>query len=120
MLVLTIRQSKEHKFRLIFRVALDIMPVQASAVPCERVFSSSKETDTLRRSNLDPILMEVLQVLKYFYRSDRLAFTEGLMANEEELMVVDLEPNVIQEMLMSGRVEELAALIDASMGKEPQ
>ncbi|CDO76288.1 hypothetical protein BN946_scf184917.g4 [Trametes cinnabarina] len=52
-------------FPYLFRVALDILPVQASSVTSERVFSSSKETDTLRRTGLDAAMMEILQVLKY-------------------------------------------------------
>jgi hypothetical protein len=34
-------------------------------VPCERVFSSSKETTTPRRNKLKPTLVEALQLLKY-------------------------------------------------------
>ncbi len=37
----------------------------ASAVASERVFSSSKETDRLRRSRLSGAMMEVLQVVKF-------------------------------------------------------
>ncbi|KIY65974.1 hypothetical protein CYLTODRAFT_329297, partial [Cylindrobasidium torrendii FP15055 ss-10] len=61
-------------YPILFGLALDIMPVQASAVPCEHVFSSSKETDSDKRSRLSPALMEVLQVLKSFYRNKRLSF----------------------------------------------
>ncbi|EIW65091.1 uncharacterized protein TRAVEDRAFT_90228, partial [Trametes versicolor FP-101664 SS1] len=52
-------------FPYLFHVALDILPVPASSVASERVFSSSKETDTLRRTGLDAAMMEILQVLKY-------------------------------------------------------
>ncbi|KDQ21136.1 hypothetical protein BOTBODRAFT_89441, partial [Botryobasidium botryosum FD-172 SS1] len=72
-------------FPLLFRVALDVLPAQASAVPCERVFSSSKETITPRRNSLDAETTEILQVLKFIYRQDRLVFTER-MASEEELL----------------------------------
>jgi hypothetical protein len=44
---------------------MDILPIQASAVPCERVFSSSKETTTDRRNNLGPRMVEALQLLKF-------------------------------------------------------
>lgn len=37
----------------------------------ERVFSSSKETDTMRRSKLSGNTMEMLQVVKYSLRSRR-------------------------------------------------
>ena len=43
-----------------YRVALDILPVQASSVACERVFSLSKETITMRRNRLSVELMEIL------------------------------------------------------------
>ena len=51
-------------------VALDVLPAQASAVSCERMFSSSKETDTLCRNRLSPEVMEALQILKYFYKQE--------------------------------------------------
>ena len=35
-----------------FKVALDILPVKASAISCECIFSSSKEACTMRRSLL--------------------------------------------------------------------
>ncbi|KAJ6466077.1 hypothetical protein DFH09DRAFT_885237, partial [Mycena vulgaris] len=69
----------------LFRVALDVLPVQASAVPCERVFSSSKETDALRRGNLSPPVMEMLQIPKFIYRGGRLSFADEWVATEEEL-----------------------------------
>ena len=65
-------------------MALDYLPIQASSVPCERVFSSSKETCTARRSRITPELMEALQVLKYHVKqSNSLDFSEGMTAEEE-------------------------------------
>ena len=66
---------------------MDVLPAQASAVPCERVFSSSKETCTLRRSRISPQLMETLQVLKFAHKRDHLNFTVGLVAQEEDYML---------------------------------
>ncbi|KAJ7039417.1 hypothetical protein C8F04DRAFT_930327, partial [Mycena alexandri] len=97
-----------------YKTALDVLPVQASAVPCERVFSSSKETDTLRRSSLSPVTMEILQLLKFKFRNDRLTFTEGLLCTEEELSVIDVAPEVLDELLSGGKIVELMALIDSS------
>jgi len=51
---------------------MDILPAQASAVPCERLFSSSKETCTPRRNRINPELMEALQILKFSFRSKTL------------------------------------------------
>jgi hypothetical protein len=53
------------------------LPIQASAVPCEHVFSSSVETDTKKCNCISPRLMEVLQMVKFHLKKDRLNFTHG-------------------------------------------
>ncbi|KAJ8078365.1 hypothetical protein PM082_000572 [Marasmius tenuissimus] len=55
--------ANKTRWDLIFRVTVDVLPAQASAVPCERVFSSSKQTDASQRSNLSPEMFEILQIL---------------------------------------------------------
>ena len=58
---------------------MDILPIQGSAVPCERVFSSAKETMTPRRNRIIAELMEALQLLKFSIKKGRhLNFTRGL------------------------------------------
>jgi hypothetical protein len=44
---------------------MDILPIQATSVPCERVFSASKETTTARRNRLKPKIVQALQILKF-------------------------------------------------------
>ena len=70
----------------IFKIALDYLPVQASSVPCERVFSSSADTDTKKRNRIKSDLMEALQLLKYGYKKERLHFTAHLLTAEEEMI----------------------------------
>lgn len=94
-----------------YRVALDILPMQASAVPCERVFSSSKETMASRRCNLSPQTMEILQVLKYIFRQDRLDFMEGLVLEEQELADMEVSDTVLGELLAHGKFTEALALL---------
>ena len=63
---------------------MDILPIQVSSVPCERVFSSSKETITAKRNSISPPLMEALQLLKYATKKGRgMSFIEGLDEAEE-------------------------------------
>jgi hypothetical protein len=79
---------------------MDILPIQASSVPCERVFSSSKETITARRNSLSPQLVEALQLLKFSTKQGRgMNFTQGwkkedeiadLVRREEEQPIEDL------------------------------
>ena len=66
-------------------MALDYLPIQASSVASERVFSSSAETDTKRQNRIHPVLMEALQMLKFLLKQWRLNFTDGWAVTEEEL-----------------------------------
>ncbi|KAN0114259.1 Ribonuclease H-like domain containing protein [Russula decolorans] len=50
---------------------------EASSVPCERVFSSAKETDTVKCNRIHPVLMEALQTLKFSLKKERFNFTSG-------------------------------------------
>ena len=68
---------------------MDYLPIQASSVPCERVFSSSAETDVKKRNRLKPEFMEALQILKYSLKTKRLSFTEDLVIPEDRLMGLD-------------------------------
>jgi hypothetical protein len=67
-------------------MAMDYLPIQASAVPCERVFSSSSETDTKKRNRIKPELFEALQILKFGIKRDRLSFTEDIITSEESMI----------------------------------
>jgi len=77
-------QEHQHRYPRIFRLAMDIIPIQASSVPCERVFSSGKQTMAPRRSRISAQLMESLQILKFSIRKGGvLTFTEGMSWNDE-------------------------------------
>ena len=43
--------------------------------------------------------MEVLQITKYLYRSQRLDFTTGLLATEEECSILDVPASTLADML---------------------
>jgi hypothetical protein len=64
---------------------MNLVAAQATSVPCEHVFSASKETTTARRNHLTPKIMEATQILKFQAKNKRqIDFTEWL-GKEEEL-----------------------------------
>lgn len=80
-------------------------------MPCERVFSSAKETMTDRRNNIHEELMEMLQMLKFTLKSGRsIDFSQGtsrkdvidfiISTMDEEIMVPE-DINAYVQSLMS-------------------
>jgi hypothetical protein len=86
-------------FPTLFAIAMDYLPIQASAVTCERVFSSSAETDTKKRNRISPLLMESLQMLKYNLKKTRLNFTERYSLSEKELTDDAPEDDMLRKLL---------------------
>ncbi|SRR6266404_2428488 len=74
------------EFPTLFSIALDYLPIQVSSVPCERIFSSVKETDTKKRNRIHPTLMEVLQILKFLLKKEWLNFTNGWTTARAEML----------------------------------
>ena len=82
-------------------MAMDYLPVQATSVPCERLFSSAAMTDTPKRNRISAELMEALQMLKFLIKRDRLSFTrhlqslsvviDTLLAQNEDMASVHVE-----------------------------
>jgi len=66
---------------------VDYIPIQASSVLSERIFSSSGETDTAKRNRMNPILMEALQMLKFGLKQDHLNFTGGWITDEKAMQI---------------------------------
>ncbi|KIK15444.1 hypothetical protein PISMIDRAFT_40610, partial [Pisolithus microcarpus 441] len=58
----------------LFLMAMDYLPMQGSAVPCEQIFSSSAKMDMKKWNCIKPVLMEALQMLKFFYKKSHLDF----------------------------------------------
>ncbi|KAK1218185.1 hypothetical protein PQX77_019137 [Marasmius sp. AFHP31] len=67
---LTFWQWNSQQWPRVFRLALNILPVQGSSVPSERVFCSAKLTKTDLRNQLSPHMMEACMILKGSYQLD--------------------------------------------------
>jgi hAT family C-terminal dimerisation region len=80
MLIPSIHSIQEHALRypILARVARDYLPIQGSAVKCERAFSSSGQTITDRRNSLHPRTVGALQILKS-------AYANGYISENEEV-----------------------------------
>ena len=71
-------QENQYRYPTIFKLAMDVLAIQGSAVPCEHVFSSGKETMSACRSQITNDLMEALQMLKFSLKHNcKLDFTAG-------------------------------------------
>ncbi|KAG6845513.1 hypothetical protein H0H93_016068 [Arthromyces matolae] len=82
---------------------MDILPIQGSAVPCERVFLSGKETTTARRNRMGSNLMEELQMLKFAFRKgSELDFTAGTGRDDE---IRDLEADLEQSLRIPNDID---------------
>jgi hypothetical protein len=86
----------------IFAITMDYLPIQASLVPCERVFSLSAEMDTKQRNRISPDLMEALQVLKFHLKKERLDFMVGWSTSEKQMVDDSLEEDLLQTLLEGG------------------
>jgi hypothetical protein len=62
---LTLLQEHAALYPTLSRIALDVLPCQASSVPCEHLFSASKQTADLRRASLGAKWFEELQIIKF-------------------------------------------------------
>jgi hypothetical protein len=87
-------QDHAQLFPTLARIALDILPCQASSVPCERLFSGSKQTAVDRRASLGAERFEELQIMKFAWREK---ITDIAAWNSRKLEEVNLDE--YQEML---------------------
>jgi hypothetical protein len=89
-------------------MAMDYLPVQASSVPCERIFSSSAETATKRRNRMNSTTMEALQMLKFYLKKSRLNFMEGWVTSDEEMLTDGADEDLLAKLLTDkGKLQDI-------------
>lgn len=92
---------------------MDYLPIQASAVPCERVFSSSAETNTKRRNRIHPDLMEALQMQKFLLKKEHLNFMDAWTTTEKEMLEDDPDYDLLQTLLEGDPQDKLDFIIQS-------
>ncbi|KZT31303.1 hypothetical protein SISSUDRAFT_974790, partial [Sistotremastrum suecicum HHB10207 ss-3] len=73
------------EYPILARIALDVLPVQASSVACERLFSSGKHTASDLRSRLGADKFEQLQLLKFAWKKSLIDLASENAMYEEEI-----------------------------------
>jgi hypothetical protein len=53
-----------HVCQTLARIALDILPSQALSIPCERLFSGTKQIATDHQASLGPVVFEEVTIMK--------------------------------------------------------
>ena len=99
---------------MFFAIALDYLPIQASAVPCEHVFSSSGETDTKWHNWIHLLLMEALQMLKFSLKQRWLDFMQGWMTMDYDMQeMVDNQPDLLAALStgVKGSIDDILATV---------
>jgi hypothetical protein len=90
-------QHNHTRYATLGRVALDILPIPASSVPCEGLFLAAKEIADDRRARLGPKKFEQLQIMKFAWRNtirDLAAWNSGLVEEidlEEFQLLLDAD-----------------------------
>lgn len=110
-------QTNRTAYPTIFAMAMDYLPIQASAVPCERVFSSSVEMDTKRRNRISPLMMEALQMVKSTLQKEHLDFTTGWGTSEKQMTEDDPDEEDLLQMLLRANFQNHMDIIMESINE---
>lgn len=94
-------QNHADVYPTLARIALDVLPSQASSVPCERLFSGTKQTATDRRARLGPVVFEQLTIMDSAWKPK---LRDAAAWNSNQLdEVVDFPDFEFEEMLVDDR-----------------
>jgi hypothetical protein len=78
-------------FPTLARIALDVLPAQASSVPCERLFSGTKQIAIDRRASLGPIVFEEIVITKSGWGPDLYDLAAWNEAQVEDVGMFDFK-----------------------------
>ena len=92
---------------MLARIAINILPCQASSAPCKHLFSACKDTAADRRSRLSSIKPEQLQVLKFALSAAVIPYLAASNQQDEELIYLST-----YEVLHTEDIKETSESID--------
>jgi hypothetical protein len=84
-------QDNAKLYPTLARIALDVLPSQASSVPCERLFSGTKQIAVDRRARLNSAVFEELVIMGSAWRPDIYDMAAWTSLQEEEVDFFDFE-----------------------------
>ncbi|RDB30355.1 hypothetical protein Hypma_007292 [Hypsizygus marmoreus] len=95
-------QNHAQVYPTLAQIALDILPVQASSVPCERLFSASKPIADERRAHLGSRRFEELLLMKFTWRN---SIADLAAWNSSQIEEVNLEE--FKDLLSADELEKM-------------
>lgn len=82
-------------------IALDVLPSQASSVPCEWLFSGTKQVATDHRASLGSKVFEELTIMKHAWGPNIYDAAAQNAAQVDEITLIDFEQMLIEEVNMT-------------------
>ena len=96
-LLIAFLQDHALLFPTLAHIALDVFTSQASSVPCEQLFSGSKQVATDHRACLGPTVFEELVIMKSVWGPDLHNMAAWNNAQTEEVDIFDFEEMLIED-----------------------
>jgi hypothetical protein len=89
-----------------------VLPAQASAVPCERLFSGTKQIATDRRARLGSVVFEELAIMKSAWGPELYDLAAWNTAQVEEVATFDYEEMLCEDVVSAEWDKELELQYD--------
>lgn len=99
-------QDNSKAYPTLARIALDILPIPATSVGCEHLFSRAKQVATPRRTRLDPGLFEAIESLHYHWKP---RLVDHARLNSED---IDIMEDELADYVVMVEADEMLAEVD--------
>ena len=107
LILFTTPQNNAKLYPTLARIALDVLPSQASSVPCERLFSGTKQIAVDRRARLGAAVFEELVVMGSAWGPDIYDMAAWTNSQEEEVDFFDFEDMLANDVQMEAWEKDL-------------